>query len=247
MGHEDTRMTTGRKERRMPRIVKHPDQRKSELLDCAQSLFFQQGYDATSVNDVIAKAGISKGAFYHHYPSKEALLEGLAARLARRNVAQLQDILDDPSLDALSRLNSFLSKSRHMKVESARETWAAFEAVFRPENIVLYHRTHAALIAVMTPVLTKIISQGIEELRFKVPDAEGTAEMILHLVAATRESVARALTSVGRGRMEEAADALERRFRFQGIAVDRILGLPDGTVQFVEPGFVRALLAARPS
>ena len=198
----------------MPRIVKHPDQRKSELLDCAQSLFFQQGYDATSVNDVIAKAGISKGAFYHHYPSKEALLEGLAARLARRNVAQLQDILDDPSLDALSRLNSFLSKSRHMKVESARETWAAFEAVFRRENIVLYHRTHAAMIAVVTPVLTKIISQGIEETRFKVPDAEGTAEMILHLVAATRESVAQA--AHGRqtqgSQMEEAADALERRF-----------------------------------
>ena len=45
--------------------------------------------------------------------------------------------------------------------------------------------------------------------------------------------------------MDEAAEALERRFALQGVAVDRILGLPDGSIRFVEPGFVRAVLAAR--
>jgi hypothetical protein len=42
-----------------------------------------------------------------------------------------------------------------------------------------------------------------------------------------------------------AIDAFERRLFEQGIAVDRILGLPDGSVQFVEPGFTEAMLAKR--
>ena len=46
----------------MPRIIKHPELRREELLDHAQALFLTHGYDKASLNDVIAAAGISKGA-----------------------------------------------------------------------------------------------------------------------------------------------------------------------------------------
>ena len=62
----------------MPRVIKHPELRRSEILDCAQSLFLARGYDCASLNDVIAAVGLSKGAFYHYFASKEALLEALA-------------------------------------------------------------------------------------------------------------------------------------------------------------------------
>ena len=85
----------------MPRIIKHPDLRRQELLDCAQAMFLERGYENASLNDVIAQAGSSKGAFYHYFPSKEALLEALAGRFAQQALAQVQDVLDDPGLDAL--------------------------------------------------------------------------------------------------------------------------------------------------
>ena len=72
-----------------PRIVKPPGQRREELLDCAQALFLARGYDNTTINDVIARAGVSKGAFYHYFTSKEAMLEALAERFARRSLEQL--------------------------------------------------------------------------------------------------------------------------------------------------------------
>ncbi|RVC21179.1 TetR/AcrR family transcriptional regulator, partial [Mesorhizobium sp. M7A.F.Ca.AU.002.02.1.1] len=80
----------------MPRVIKHPELRREELLDHAQTLFLTQGYDKASLNDVIASAGISKGAFYHYFPSKEALLEALADRFAKQALAGVQDILHDP-------------------------------------------------------------------------------------------------------------------------------------------------------
>lgn len=44
------------------------------LIDTALSLFVSKGYEATSVQDICARASLSKGAFYHHFAGKEALL-----------------------------------------------------------------------------------------------------------------------------------------------------------------------------
>ena len=43
------------------------------ILDASMGLFAQNGYDATSVAEICQMAQISKGAFYHHFPSKQAL------------------------------------------------------------------------------------------------------------------------------------------------------------------------------
>jgi TetR/AcrR family transcriptional regulator, cholesterol catabolism regulator len=45
-------------------------------------LFIERSSDATSVNDVIAQARISNGAFYHDFPAKESLLEALGECVA---------------------------------------------------------------------------------------------------------------------------------------------------------------------
>jgi AcrR family transcriptional regulator len=229
----------------MPRIVKSADDRRNEILDGAQALFFERGYERTTVNDVIARVGISKGGFYHHFTAKEDLLEGITARLAQDAVLRVRDILDDPSLGALARLNAFLARSRQMKVEDAPKIRAAFDVVFRPENLLLYHRINAASIAVMRPVLAGIIAQGKNEGIFTVPDADAAAEIVLHLGASTHDAVARAIAASGTAEEDAAIEALDQRLRFHGIAVDRILGLPDGSLTFVEPGFTRAVMTAR--
>jgi AcrR family transcriptional regulator len=229
----------------MPRVVKHPDARRGELLDCAQALFFERGYERTTVNDIIDRAGVSKGGFYHHFSSKEEMLEALAARLAQEAIQRVQDVLDDPDMDALTRLNRFLARSRQMKVEDAPRIRAMFDVVFKPENIVLYHRLNAAVVAVMAPVLARIIAQGKQEGVFDVPDANTAAEVVLQLGASTHDAIARAIEASGTPEAAAAADAVEERLRFQGIAIDRILGLSDGSVVFAEAGFAHAIMAAR--
>lgn len=226
----------------MPRVVKPPERRRDELLDCAQSLFFERGYDRTTVNDIIEKAGVSKGGFYHHFASKEEMLEVLAARLARDSVARVRDILDEPGLDALARLNAFLARARRLRVEDAPRIRAMFDVVFKPENIVLYHRLNAAVSAVMAPVLACIIEQGKREGRFDVPDARAVADLVLQLGAATHDAVARAIVASGTPDAETAADALDERLQLQGIGIARILGIPDGSVVLVEAGFARAVM-----
>jgi AcrR family transcriptional regulator len=233
--------------RKITRVVKHPELRKKELLDCAQELFFARGYENTTVNDVIDKAGVSKGAFYHYFDAKEELLEALAARFVRDSVAQVADILEDRSLGALGRLNAFLARFRRIRIEAAPNMRAAFDAVFRPENIVLYHRINTATMAVMTPVLTRIIAEGVEEGVFDTIDPLGTAEMLLQLGPASHDLVARAFNAATEKEKMDATKALENRPQLFSIVVNRILGLPEGSVQIAEPGYARAIVMTRPA
>lgn len=228
----------------MPRVIKPPEIRSAELLDCAQRLFFEHGYDNTTVNDIIREAGLSKGAFYHYFASKEAMLEALAARLARDSLAELQPLLDDPSLDGIGRLNALFAGSRRLNVELAPQLRKTFFVVFRPENLALFHRVDRAARELAKPIITDLLRKGSEEGILDVPDPEAFAEMFLQLRLTFRDVMYRALLQAEQGKIDEAARLLDDRLRLYGIAIDRLLKLPDGTIEAVQPGFARAFLEA---
>lgn len=55
-----------------------PEERRNQLWELAQSFLFSEGFEETSMPDILNTAGISKGGFYHHFGSKDALaLQGL--------------------------------------------------------------------------------------------------------------------------------------------------------------------------
>ena len=60
---------------------------RENLLDAAQALIFERGFSATSVDKVIARAGVTKGAFFHHFKSKAELGRAVIERHAERDRA----------------------------------------------------------------------------------------------------------------------------------------------------------------
>ena len=69
-----------------------PDLR-TRVLSAAVDLFAQQGYERTSVSQVVAAAGVAKGGFYHHFASKEDLLYEVYGDLIGRQLAATDAIL----------------------------------------------------------------------------------------------------------------------------------------------------------
>lgn len=226
----------------MARVLKKPEVRSAELLDCAQRLFFERGYDNTTVNDIIREAGVSKGAFYHYFESKDALLEALGVRLANDFIADLQPILKDPSLDAIGRLNAVFADSRRLNAELAPQLKKTFYTVFKPENVVLFHRLDEAVSEVFAPIVAGILQEGVDEGVMDAPDPQAFAEMLLQLRLSMRAVMHRALRMADAGDLDQAAALLDERIRLYGITIDRLLKLPDGTVNMAEPGFARAFL-----
>ncbi|MEM8952903.1 MAG: helix-turn-helix domain-containing protein [Verrucomicrobiota bacterium] len=71
----------------MPRLKRQTDSRE-RLLEAAYELFFEQGYAATSVDQIIERAGLTKPTVYSHFPSKEALCVAYLQERRRRVLTQ---------------------------------------------------------------------------------------------------------------------------------------------------------------
>jgi AcrR family transcriptional regulator len=231
----------------MPRVVKHPDVRRAELLDRATGLFLQHGYENVSLNDLIADAGVSKGAFYHWFPSKDALVAALAERSARGAFARVENALAASGGDVLDRLNAVLRAGFDTNMQmSGPERLAAMVALLRPDNAHLYGRILAVEQELYLPLLTQLISEGVADGIFDTFDAAGVADMIYGLAARTSPKILDVLDATDESAREQAIDALTTRFRLHGLAVDRVLGLPDGSITTLSRAQVEAMLAALP-
>ena len=226
----------------MPRVIKHPDLRRSEILNQALGLFLSRGYDQVSLNDIIANAGISKGVFYHYFLSKEALLAALADQFAHQALTDLEDVLNDQALNPLQRLNAFLAKGTRIKTELAPGAWTVFGALFRPENQGLYQRVVAASEPLFRPILTDIVTQGVKEHVFETSDPEGVADLLQQLAGNTYSFVTRIIGARTEQEKQEALKAFHRRLRLNGVAIDRLLGLPDGSLYVPSFSVVKKLM-----
>lgn len=79
----------------MTRITKEPEVRKQEIMDTAMELFYQNGYDKTSISDIAEKIGIAQGLCYRYFKSKEDLFDTALDYYAEQQVSQMRPVLCD--------------------------------------------------------------------------------------------------------------------------------------------------------
>ncbi len=230
--------------RRSGRVVKLAEVRRSELVDCAQALFFSKGYEATTIADIIARAGVSKGGFYHHFLSKEDLLDALIERITETLIANARDILEDETLDALTKLNRFMARNQQWKADAAPAMRRLYAVFADPANAVLYQRIVKAGVAALAPALARIVAQGNREGTFDAPDPGLVAELLLHIANARQELSMDAIAAATRGETDKATDMFVTRIRKEEALVDRVLGLPRGSIRFVDRANFRKMMAA---
>lgn len=82
-----------------------------KILDTAERLFIEKGYDRASLQEIIAETGLSKGAIYHHFTSKEDILYSVCDRIGQRNGQVLAQVRDAPSLNGLEKLRTMFKVS----------------------------------------------------------------------------------------------------------------------------------------
>ncbi|MFM8780127.1 MAG: TetR family transcriptional regulator C-terminal domain-containing protein [Gemmatimonadota bacterium] len=105
-------------------------QRRLQIIDAAAELFAEKGFVHTSVDDVIARAGLSgKSHFYHYFKSKDALGHEVLARqfdlLGERGLA----ILREPTIEPIERLQVFIDSVVAMQVERGMRGGSPFGAL----------------------------------------------------------------------------------------------------------------------
>ena len=84
----------------MPR--KNTRNTRGRIISAAWKLFYEQGYEDTTVEDIVFESETSKGSFYHYFDGKDALL-GTLAYVFDEKYDQLKETMD-PTLDAIDKL-----------------------------------------------------------------------------------------------------------------------------------------------
>ena len=81
----------------MPKIsAAHEQHRRAQILEAAMACFARQGYHATSMDDVVRECGLSVGAIYSYFPSKEELFLALSDDRTNQTLAYLNDLFRRP-------------------------------------------------------------------------------------------------------------------------------------------------------
>lgn len=84
---------------------KYPEETINQILTAALNLFIQKGYEQTSIQDIINElGGLTKGAIYHHFKSKEEILQAVTDHLFKGVDEMLSGVRDDPGLNGLEKL-----------------------------------------------------------------------------------------------------------------------------------------------
>ena len=84
-----------RKRAKPLRWERRPDERPRELLEAALDVFAQRGYRNTRLDDVAEAAGVTKGAIYHYFDTKEDLLLGVIEHHQALAFGRVEDVLSD--------------------------------------------------------------------------------------------------------------------------------------------------------
>jgi len=204
--------------------------RRDTFLDAAQRLIQAKGYEQMSIQDVLVEAGTSKGAFYHYYDSKAALLEGVIGRMVTAATGSLEPLLADPDRTAVEKFNGMFQGIASWKTERRDLLLAVLETWLSDDNAIVREKFRRCVVESMTPILTAIIRQGVTEGSFSVTSPEHAARVIVALLLGANEHAS--ALYLGNHRGEIPFEVVEGALNAYPEGMERILGAPNGSLRW---------------
>ena len=201
----------------MTRTVKDPETRRSELIDTAEELFLENGYDETAVSEIVRNAGVAQGTFYHYFRSKDDVLSAITDRWIEEIRAGIEDIASGDDSDAIDKILgvfgffSSLGRSRQRLVEYVHEE----------RNAHLHIKFEKRVPQIIIPPFSRMIEEGVRESFFNVRYPEMAALSIIETAGAISHIHETYRLNDNTEKMNEILDAT---FDF----IERILGAKPG-------------------
>ncbi|NYE69738.1 AcrR family transcriptional regulator [Microlunatus parietis] len=215
--------------------------KRDAILDVADRLMIIKGYESLAITDLMTEAGISKGALYHYFTSKRAVLAALLDRRLDRWEAALAPLANGAE-PAAERLRTVLRALAMIKAEDRSFLISVLRGLYREDNAIVQTTARAGMADRLLPLLSMIINDGRADGSFAVTAPEPTARVVISLLQECSDRIARLLIDIADGR--GSARAIEAQAAAYVEALHRILGAPPGTLDFVEPADLRRWIRA---
>ena len=214
-----------------------PLERKMAFLETALKLFNEKGYEKTTINDIIKTMGVSKGAFYHYFASKEDVIEHISDNYAERVLRMTGQLADRKDLKAVEKINQLFQIVQGYK-RSSNQKRRQIKQIFQDEqNLKLERKISKKLRRQMGVSLEKMIREGVENREFRQLNTKEMTEFLQYSIqglnASCEELYYEALAQDPPD-MKTFQAQLEEKLRFYEEILAQIFQVPPGTIQLKE-------------
>ncbi len=199
------------------RISKDPEMRKDELIETAERIFLEKGYDRTAVSDIVKAVGVAQGTFYYHFRSKEDILGAIIVKNLDAVGNIFSEIIGRRDLTPPEKLIEAIGAA----FDTITEKKELIESLHREGNALLHDKMKRMTIEVMVPVMARLVEEGNKSGHFDVPHPRETGELVLAAVAYTFDHPTLLSDPGHRQRMRVALEH----------ALPRILGMKEGAIR----------------
>ncbi len=162
-----------------PKFRRRSDARPDEILDAALVVFATHGFDAARMEEIAAGAGVSKGAVYLYFESKEAVLKGLIEREVAPVAARVRALAENGAGDPAGALRLIIASASQMTQEPgfAATPRLVLSVAARFPEIGRYYREHVVDIGL--GAIETLIAKGAAAGVFRDVDARAAARMVM--------------------------------------------------------------------
>ena len=164
---------------RGPKFRRRAEARPDEVLDAALDLFIERGFASTRVEDIAVRAGLSKGAVYLYFPSKEAVLEGIVRRamvpIASTAGEMVQNYVGDPRTIITMVMKTVAKRMTDPRIIAIPKLMMR-EMINFPDFAAMYRRE---VLDRVLPIVVGLLKTGIAEGHLRPVDPELTIRSIV--------------------------------------------------------------------
>ena len=224
----------------MARVVNEKEYaaRRNEILDVAQRLIYTQGYEKMSIQDILGELQMSKGAFYHYFDSKPALMEALTERMINEAQLVISPIADDPHLTAIEKFELYFNATARWKMAQKEFLMALLRVWYHDDNLVIRDKVTRSGMELILPLFKRIIHQGIAEGTFITPYPDQMAEVVMSLMLTLGDSLSiqilKSGTILDAQQREDLINTINKLAAAYTDALERILGCVTGSLNIIE-------------
>jgi len=145
----------------MARISKPPEERRQELIETANELFLTQGYEQTTVGDIVKKVGVAQGLFYYYFRSKQDIFLTVVDQFLEARIGEMAVFLRDVQAPPLKRVRNLLQGLSHF----LRETEALFPrnraGMAEEMYMIMYNHVSGQIEPMVAQLLQDAAAQGL--------------------------------------------------------------------------------------
>ena len=153
---------------------KHPEITVNKILEVSQRLFLEKGYDNTKIQDIADELGMTKGAIYHHFESKEEIMNKLGESMFIHN-NPFETVKKRKDLDGLEKMKLViqLHQSDEQMVELTNQALPLLE---NPQILAkMFESNYQNLL----PYWLELIKEGQEDGSIKTDQPKELAELLI--------------------------------------------------------------------